>query len=54
MLDAIEPMDAVLRDSGQYGPRVVVADDARPQDRLLAFLGRDPRWDPPSAGTSSG
>ena len=34
--------EAILRASGQYGPRVEVADDADVQTRLLAFIGRDP------------
>jgi len=34
------PMDAFLRASGQYGPRVPVPDDADPQTQLLAFIGR--------------
>jgi uncharacterized protein (TIGR03086 family) len=42
MLDGIEPLDEMLRASGQYGPRVAVAADADPQTRLLAFLGRQP------------
>ncbi|MBB6350376.1 TIGR03086 family metal-binding protein [Nonomuraea muscovyensis] len=29
-----------------FGPEVSVEDDARLQDRLLAFIGRDPRWRP--------
>ncbi|WP_101785476.1 TIGR03086 family metal-binding protein [Nonomuraea indica] len=29
-----------------FGPAVNVEDDARPQDKLLAFIGRDPRWRP--------
>jgi uncharacterized protein (TIGR03086 family) len=41
-LAGIEPMDEVLRASGQYGPRVEVADDADPVSRLAAFIGRDP------------
>lgn len=40
-LDAI-PED-ILRRPGVLGPRVDVADDASPQDKLLGFLGRDPR-----------
>jgi hypothetical protein len=36
------PMDAALRQSGQYGPRVDVADDADAQTKLLAFIGRTP------------
>lgn len=42
MLDGMLPMDAVLRQSGQYGPRVAVPDDADVQTRLLAFIGRTP------------
>jgi uncharacterized protein (TIGR03086 family) len=43
MLAAMLPMDELLRTSGQYGPRVDVPDDADPQTKLLAFIGRDPR-----------
>jgi uncharacterized protein (TIGR03086 family) len=39
---SMEPMDEMLRQSGQYGPRVPVPDDADEQTRLLAFLGRQP------------
>jgi uncharacterized protein (TIGR03086 family) len=46
MLAGMEPLDAVLRQSGQYGPRVVVPDDADAQTRLIAFIGRDPGWTP--------
>jgi uncharacterized protein (TIGR03086 family) len=46
LLVAMEPLDGMLRDSGQYGPRVPVADDASAQDRLMAFIGRDPAWSP--------
>lgn len=42
MLAGMEPMDALLRSSGQYGPRVAVPGDADPQTRLLAFIGRHP------------
>ncbi len=42
MLDGMLPMDDVLRQSGQYGPRVEVADDADIQTKLLAFIGRTP------------
>ena len=42
MLQGMLPMDQVLRDSGQYGPRVPVADDADVQTKLLAFIGRNP------------
>ena len=42
MLDGMLPMDEVLRQSGQYGPRVDVPDDADVQTKLLAFIGRTP------------
>jgi uncharacterized protein (TIGR03086 family) len=42
MLEGMEPMDAMLRSSGQYGPRVDVPPDAPVQDRLLGFIGRRP------------
>jgi uncharacterized protein (TIGR03086 family) len=44
MLAGMEPMDEVLRQSGQYGPRVPVPDDADAQTKLIAFIGRDPAW----------
>ena len=42
MLVGMEPLDEVLRQSGQYGPKVEVAPDADEQTRLLAFTGRHP------------
>ena len=42
IVEGMEPYDAVLRTSGQYGPRVPVADDADEQTRLLTFMGRRP------------
>jgi uncharacterized protein (TIGR03086 family) len=48
LLAGMEPMDAVLRSSGQYGPRVPVPADADAQTRLLGFIGRDPYWTPAS------
>ncbi len=42
MADAMEPMDQMLRDSGHFGPRVPVPDDADEQTKLLAFTGRQP------------
>ena len=44
LLAGMEPMDELLRSSGQYGPRVAVRQDADAQDRLMAFIGRDPDW----------
>jgi uncharacterized protein (TIGR03086 family) len=48
LLAGMEPMEQVLRDSGQYGQRVAVRDDAPVQDRLIGFIGRDPGWQPPT------
>ena len=42
MLEGMLPMDEVLRQSGQYGPRIEVAEDADAQTKLLAFIGRTP------------
>jgi uncharacterized protein (TIGR03086 family) len=42
MLEGMLPLDDVLRQSGQYGPRVDVRDDADVQTKLLAFIGRTP------------
>jgi uncharacterized protein (TIGR03086 family) len=42
MLEGMLPMDELLRQSGQYGPRVAVPDDADAQTKLLAFIGRAP------------
>lgn len=42
MLADMLPMDEALRQSGHYGPRVEVVDDADAQTKLLAFIGRTP------------
>ncbi|MET0420756.1 MAG: TIGR03086 family metal-binding protein [Acidimicrobiia bacterium] len=42
MYEGMLPLDDVLRQSGQYGPRVDVPDDADAQTKLLAFIGRTP------------
>jgi uncharacterized protein (TIGR03086 family) len=42
MLDGMLPMDEALRQSGHFGPRVDVADDADVQTKLLGFIGRTP------------
>jgi uncharacterized protein (TIGR03086 family) len=55
MLAGMEPIEELMRSSGQYGPRVPVPEDASVQDRLLGFIGRDPSWQPPrSAGGAKG
>ena len=43
MLIGMQPMDDMLRQSGHYGPKVDVPDDADDQTRLIAFTGRHPR-----------
>ncbi|HTW18018.1 MAG TPA: TIGR03086 family metal-binding protein [Nocardioides sp.] len=47
MLAGMEPVEEMIRASGQYGPRVAVPADADPQTRLLGFIGRDPGWRAP-------
>jgi uncharacterized protein (TIGR03086 family) len=42
LVAGMEPMDEMLRASGQYGPAVPVPADADPQTRLIGFIGRDP------------
>ena len=42
MLAGMQPIDEMLRQSGHYGPKVEVPDDADDQTKLLAFTGRDP------------
>ena len=42
MLVGLEPLDGMLRASGQYGPRVEAAPGADEQTRLIAFTGRRP------------
>lgn len=46
MLAGMEPLDELLRSSGQYGARVDVPADADVQTRLIGFIGRDPYWRP--------
>jgi uncharacterized protein (TIGR03086 family) len=48
MLAGMQPIEELLRTSGQYGPPVKVAQDATAEDRLMAFIGRNPRWTPPT------
>lgn len=54
MLAGMEPIEDVMRSSGQYGARVAVPEDADVQTRLLGFIGRDPSWTaPPTRSTPS-
>jgi uncharacterized protein (TIGR03086 family) len=49
MLAGMEPIEELMRGSGQYGARVDVPDDADVQTRMLGFIGRDPEWKPPTS-----
>lgn len=42
MLEGMLPMDDALRQSGHFGPKIDVGDDADEQTRLIAFTGRRP------------
>ncbi len=42
LLAGMEPLEELIRSSGQYGPRVEVPADADVQTRLLGFIGRRP------------
>jgi uncharacterized protein (TIGR03086 family) len=48
-LEAMQPIEQLLRGSGQFGPAVPVGPHASAQDRLMAFIGRDPAWRPAGA-----
>ena len=41
----LTPNGDMMRSPGGFGPEVTVAADASPQDRLVAFAGRDPHPD---------
>lgn len=44
LLDGMREIEPMLRESGQFGAAVPVPDDADGVTRLMAFIGRDPRW----------
>ena len=46
LFEGMQPMDEMLRQSGQYGARVPVPDDADWQAKMIGFIGRDPEWAP--------
>jgi uncharacterized protein (TIGR03086 family) len=52
MLRGMRPVEAMLRDSGQYGPAVPVPDDAPAVEQLMGFVGRDPGWQPSARSTA--
>ena len=50
MLAGMQPIEEMLRSSGQYGPAVEVPADADVQTRFLGFIGRDPLgWRAPAS-----
>lgn len=48
LLTDMQDMEEPMRSSGQYGPAHPVDANAPVQDRLVAFIGRDPAWRPAS------
>lgn len=46
--EGMSQMADAIRSSGQFGDQQPVAPDATPQDRFIAFIGRDPSWRPPN------
>ena len=48
LLAGMASMGDAIRASGQFGVRQPVSTDADAQTQLLAFIGRDPGWRPPS------
>lgn len=43
----LSSMEEMIRASGQFGEQQPEPADADATDRLIAFIGRDPRWAPP-------
>ncbi|MFC7464642.1 TIGR03086 family metal-binding protein [Brachybacterium sp. GCM10030252] len=44
-LAGMSAMEEMLRSSGQFGQQQPVPQEATEQEKLFAFLGRDPRWE---------
>jgi uncharacterized protein (TIGR03086 family) len=53
LLSGMQPIEELMRGSGQYGARVPVPDDADPQTKMLGFIGRDPEWSAPRGDSSA-
>lgn len=47
-LTGMSAMEEHLRPTGQFGQQQAVPEGATEQEQLFAFLGRDPRWAPPT------
>ncbi|MCS5722523.1 TIGR03086 family metal-binding protein [Herbiconiux sp. CPCC 203407] len=52
LLAGMEPIDEMLRASGQYGARIDVPEDATTEQRLAGFIGRDPFWTAPGGASA--
>ncbi|MFC6360447.1 maleylpyruvate isomerase family mycothiol-dependent enzyme [Luteococcus peritonei] len=48
MLEGMQAREEMIRSSGQFGEQQPVAADASSEDKLMAFIGRDPNWAPPA------
>ena len=44
MFEGMQAIDELLRNSGQYGPKITVPHGADATTQLIAFTGRDPNW----------
>jgi uncharacterized protein (TIGR03086 family) len=44
MVEGMQTIDELLRNSGHYGPKVPAPEGADAATRLIAFTGRDPNW----------
>lgn len=47
MHQGMRGMEQMIRGSGQFGEEQPVKEGATQQERLIAFIGRDPYWQPP-------
>lgn len=47
-LTGMRQAEDFLRPTGQFGEQQPVPEDATETEELMAFLGRDPRWTPPT------
>lgn len=54
LLSGLSSMEEVIRASKQFGEARPVAEDASVQDRLIAFIGRDPGWSAAVHGDHAG
>lgn len=48
MLEGMRSIEPMLRASGQFGEQQPVRDGASVQEQFIAFIGRDPYWQPPT------